>query len=178
MSTRINKRKKNPFHRERTVTTLTEDPTTHLLVPTPTEEPPRYSIPQSYPIQIDHFYPQDPFSSTSNLDHDHDSTYPMPQTQAQTQFYPPQQPHSDLEVLENLKAIIKAGQHEFYRAVPQPQALAAIYLGPNAQVRFISAFSRFYVVYWHHALVEWLKPLAPASTILISATRWETRRLP
>ncbi|KAF8218318.1 hypothetical protein K438DRAFT_1953129 [Mycena galopus ATCC 62051] len=144
MSTRQNIRKRNPFHRERTVTTLTEDPTTHLLVPTPTEEPARYSIPQQYPIQIDQYYPQEPLD---NLDHNHDNTsYPMPQTQAQaqTQFFPQQQHHSDLEVLENLKAIIKAGQHEFYRAVPQPQALAQIYLGPNAQVSFFSSFLLFF----------------------------------
>jgi hypothetical protein len=66
------------------------------------------------------------------------------QTQAQSHFYTPQQPQNDLEVLENLKAIIKAGQHEFYRAVPQPQVLAAIYLGPNAQVSSLSSFSRLF----------------------------------
>lgn len=38
----------------------------------------------------------------------------------------------DLEILEKLKEIIKNGQHEFYRAVPQPRALASLYLGPNA----------------------------------------------
>jgi hypothetical protein len=135
MATRQNKRtRKNPFHRERTVTTLTEDPTTHLLVPTPTEEPARYS----YPPDSHQFYPQD---SLGLLNHIH----PMPaQTQAQSHFYTPQQPQNDLEVLENLKAIIKAGQHEFYRAVPQPQVLAAIYLGPNAQVSSLSSFSRFF----------------------------------
>ena len=37
---------------------------------------------------------------------------------------------NDLEILENLKTIIKEGQHEFYRAVPQPAALASLYLGP------------------------------------------------
>lgn len=36
---------------------------------------------------------------------------------------------SDLEILENLKQIIKNGQHEFYRAIPQPAALASLYLG-------------------------------------------------
>jgi len=35
----------------------------------------------------------------------------------------------NLEILENLKSIIKDGQHEFYRAVPQPAALASIYMG-------------------------------------------------
>lgn len=46
-----------------------------------------------------------------------------------TQVYPPGS--NDLEILQNLKEQIKAGQHDFFRAVPQPQALAAIYLGPN-----------------------------------------------
>lgn len=35
----------------------------------------------------------------------------------------------DLEKLENLKRIIKSGQHEFYRAIPQPDALAKLYMG-------------------------------------------------
>lgn len=42
---------------------------------------------------------------------------------------------NDLEILENLKTIIKEGQHEFYRAVPQPAALASLYLGPLPQVQ-------------------------------------------
>jgi hypothetical protein len=56
------------------------------------------------------------------------------------QSYPQQQPNrrrsivlppgkNDLEILENLKQIIKNGQHEFYRAIPQPAALASLYLG-------------------------------------------------
>ncbi|KAJ3507669.1 hypothetical protein NMY22_g16857 [Coprinellus aureogranulatus] len=63
--------------------------------------------------------------------------------QAATQSYPndaPQQRNgrrsivlppgkNDLEILENLKQIIKNGQHEFYRAIPQPEALASLYLG-------------------------------------------------
>ncbi|KAJ7122019.1 hypothetical protein C8R43DRAFT_900027 [Mycena crocata] len=166
MSARQNKRKAraNPHHRERTVTTLTEDPTTHLLVPTPTEEPARFSNPHphsthSYQQQHDsisypqHEYPQDPFQA------DFSQNYPLASLMpAQTQFYAPQPPASDLEVLQNLKDRIKAGQHEFYRAVPQPQALAAIYLGPNAQVSvesyrfrcrlwtaaFFSSFSAFF----------------------------------
>jgi len=36
---------------------------------------------------------------------------------------------SDLEILNNLKSIIKDGQHEFYRAFPQPAALASIHTG-------------------------------------------------
>jgi hypothetical protein len=36
--------------------------------------------------------------------------------------------HNDLDILENLKELIKSGQHEFYRAEPQPAALASVYL--------------------------------------------------
>ena len=35
----------------------------------------------------------------------------------------------DLELLENLKDTIINGQHEFFRSVPQPAALAKIYMG-------------------------------------------------
>ncbi|KAJ7103750.1 hypothetical protein C8R44DRAFT_640269 [Mycena epipterygia] len=148
MSARQNKRKAraNPFHRERTVTTLTEDPTTHLLVPTPTEEPAKYTHPRphSYPQQQHDpiSYPQDSYQFDYPLElYSDEHNYPLePSMPAQTQFYVPQAPASDLEVLQNLKEMIKAGQHEFYRAVPQPQALAAIYLGPNAQVGFFHRF--------------------------------------
>lgn len=39
----------------------------------------------------------------------------------------------DLEILEKLKEIIKSGQHEIYRAVPLPAALASHYLGPSTR---------------------------------------------
>ncbi|OAX34232.1 hypothetical protein K503DRAFT_774778 [Rhizopogon vinicolor AM-OR11-026] len=55
------------------------------------------------------------------------------QQQQHQQFFPMLPPgKNDLEVLENLKTIIKEGQHEFYRAIPQPAALASLYLGPTA----------------------------------------------
>ncbi|KAJ6493827.1 hypothetical protein DFH09DRAFT_853573, partial [Mycena vulgaris] len=138
MSARQNKRKAraNPFHRERTVTTLTEDPTTHLLIPTPTEEPAKYPHPHHHSYQQQQqqqSYPQqEPFQLDYPLElYSNEHSYPVMPAQVQTQaFYAPQAPASDLEVLQNLKEMIKAGQHEFYRAVPQPQALAAIYLGP------------------------------------------------
>lgn len=38
---------------------------------------------------------------------------------------------NDLEVLENLKTMIKEGQHEIFRAYPKPAALASLYLGPR-----------------------------------------------
>ncbi|KAF5346318.1 hypothetical protein D9758_011532 [Tetrapyrgos nigripes] len=66
------------------------------------------------------------------------------QQQQQPFFHPQQQPQpqhnmqsipppgqNDLEILENLKETIKKGQHDFYRALPQPQALQSIYLGPS-----------------------------------------------
>ncbi|OCH89049.1 hypothetical protein OBBRIDRAFT_794632 [Obba rivulosa] len=55
--------------------------------------------------------------------HQHQSIAPNPSL-------PPGQ--SDLEVLEKLKQQIKNGQHEFFRAVPQPLALANLYLGPQS----------------------------------------------
>ncbi|KAI9067507.1 hypothetical protein FKP32DRAFT_1588498 [Trametes sanguinea] len=38
---------------------------------------------------------------------------------------------SDLEILERLKETIKKNQHEIFRPVPQPAALASVYLGPK-----------------------------------------------
>lgn len=64
------------------------------------------------------------------------------------QFFAPQQPQSipqplpaqhvlpsgqnDLEILERLKQTIKNNQHELFRPVPQPAALANVYLGPKS----------------------------------------------
>ena len=39
---------------------------------------------------------------------------------------------NDLEILEKLKETIKNNQHEIYRPVPQPAALASVYLGPRS----------------------------------------------
>ncbi|KAI0630032.1 hypothetical protein C8Q77DRAFT_1219708 [Trametes polyzona] len=39
---------------------------------------------------------------------------------------------SDLEILERLKQTIKNNQHELFRPVPQPAALASVYLGPKS----------------------------------------------
>lgn len=51
----------------------------------------------------------------------------------QVQFIPdPSLPpgQGDLEALERLKEIIKSNQHEIFRAVPRPAALASLYKGP------------------------------------------------
>lgn len=59
--------------------------------------------------------------------------YPLQQKQ-QPQQQPSRVPstQNDLEILVKLKESIKNGQHDFYRAIPSPAALASIYLGPNA----------------------------------------------
>ena len=107
MSARQSKKRKgrnNLNNRERTVTTFTQDPNTSFLVPLPSEEP------------------ASPFPAPA---------FSMPFQNYPQQFYQPVLPpgKNDLEILENLKTIIKDGQHEFYRAVPQPAALAALYMG-------------------------------------------------
>ncbi|KAK0240889.1 hypothetical protein EDD85DRAFT_382768 [Armillaria nabsnona] len=123
MSARQNKKQRkgrsNPNNRERTVTTLTEDPNSSYLVPTPSEESPAvlmgsnqaYTMAQNFPFSFQNFVQQQPFY------------------QQQQQ---PQPGSNDLEVLENLKQRIKAGQHEYYRAIPNPAALASIYKGPSS----------------------------------------------
>lgn len=113
MSARQNKKRKGRNHvnnRERTVTTFTEDPNTSFLVPLASEEPPQTFTPSSFSMNYQ-------FASQ------------------QQQFYQPVLPpgKNDLEILENLKSIIKDGQHEFYRAVPQPAVLASLYMGHISQ---------------------------------------------
>lgn len=159
MSARQNKKQRkgrsNAMNRERTVTTLTEDPSSDFLVPTPSEEPAGSNL-MSSPFSVasssgsNNMQPPG-FQAPGNFAFGYNFVGPMhgnmqghPQQQQQ-QFFNPhqhQQPQSqqpilppgqsDLEVLEKLKEMIKSGQHEFYRAVPQPAALASIYLGPTA----------------------------------------------
>ncbi|CDO75274.1 hypothetical protein BN946_scf184497.g5 [Trametes cinnabarina] len=83
--------------------------------------------------------PSYPLSFSSNL-----NTY-NPMTPILGGPYPPQHspPHyfprrtlsshrqSDLEILEKLKETIKKNQHDIFRPVPQPAALASVYLGPK-----------------------------------------------
>lgn len=162
MSTRQNKKRKgrnNVNNRERTVTTLTEDPNTSFLVPTPSEEPaganlmsspfsvtsssgggPPSNIPASPGFQMTGNYynvpgynsylgpPVGPPIHGQNV-------HPQHPQQHQQFFSTTNLPagQNDLEVLEKLKEKIKSGQHEIYRAIPQPTALASIYLGPTAQ---------------------------------------------
>jgi hypothetical protein len=150
MSTRQNKKRKgrnNVNNRERTVTTLTEDPNTPYLIPTPSEEPAGANL-MSSPFSVASSSGANPnpsgfpipgnfgFGFNSYIGPMHGNVHHPQQGQ---QFYPqspqPLMPpgQNDLEVLEKLKDMIKNGQHEFYRAVPQPAALASIYLGPANQ---------------------------------------------
>ena len=156
VSARQNKKQRkgrgNVHQRERTVTTLTEDPNTHYLVPTPSEEPQSFNNPKMHNIQM-----ASPFQMGGSFQY---GSYPPfnPIQQQQQPFFGPsqqqqpplqsqsqqqqQQSHSqttkptlppgknDLDILQNLKKIIKDGQHPFFRAIPQPAALASVYLGP------------------------------------------------
>ena len=75
-----------------------------------------------------------PYGYVSSLPAPPLSGPPFGQQQSPTHFYtaqplPPGE--NDLEILERLKETIKKGQHEFFRPVPRPAALASIYLGPH-----------------------------------------------
>ncbi|KAF4597835.1 hypothetical protein EYR38_006226 [Pleurotus pulmonarius] len=113
MSTRQNKKRKGrtlAIPRERTVTTLTDGPDTAFL-----HEAPGGFMTSPFPSPFASF---NGFNAMAHAEH-------TPQM-----VLPPGE--DDLEILEKLKEMIKNGQHEFYRAVPQPRALASLYLGPNA----------------------------------------------
>ncbi|KAI0699887.1 hypothetical protein C8T65DRAFT_658882 [Cerioporus squamosus] len=160
MATRQNKKRKgrnNAPPRERTVTTLTdgadgpfmsspvdEHTSASLMSPPfavstpipPVAQPPGispapfpippFSAPFSYsfshmppvaPFQPPQFFPQAIHPQSPVLNHSQPSL-------------PPGQ--NDLEILERLKETIKSNHHEFFRPVPQPAALASIYLGPKS----------------------------------------------
>ncbi|KAG6899408.1 hypothetical protein C0995_006029 [Termitomyces sp. Mi166 len=144
MSARQNKKQRkgrnNPNNRERTVTTLTEDPNSSYLIPLSSEDPPgalmsspfsisssagngpsssAYQPPSSYEA-----YGYADFSSQSQI------ISQQVQQQPQQQQAPPVPGKNDLERLQNLKNIIKANQHANYRPIAQPAALASLYLGP------------------------------------------------
>lgn len=152
MSTRQNKKQRkgrnHANNRERTVTTLTEDPNTHYLVPTPSEEPghvsPSFvtsvvpphsmSLGPQYPVAGNFSYgytaPFPPVQHTNMHQQPYYSTSPqqVAQQPPSKSTLPPGK--SDLEILQNLKKLIIEGQHPFYRAVPSPAALASLYKGP------------------------------------------------
>ncbi|OBZ70819.1 hypothetical protein A0H81_09475 [Grifola frondosa] len=154
MSTRQNKKRKgrsNAINRERTVTTLTEGPESSFLIPTPTEEPAGnimsspFSVNSSPnagpPLASPAFTMSAPFAFPYNTYMSPMSGPSFPPQHPPQQFFPPPPPpqpsmlspgQNDLEILENLKQAIKNGQHEFFRPVPQPAALASVYLGPKS----------------------------------------------
>ena len=160
MSARQNKKQRkgrgNVHQRERTVTTLTEDPNTHYLVPTPSEEPAGASLsfnnPKMQNIQMGSSFGSYQYGSYPPFNVMHPNVQqqqqsflgpsqqqqtlpqqPQPQSQPQQQSQPMKlnlpPGKNDLDILQNLKQIIKDGQHPFFRAVPQPAALASIYMG-------------------------------------------------
>ena len=141
------------------MTTLTEDPNTHYLVPTPSEDPGGGSLsfnnPKMHNIQMGSPFPMGgsfqygsypPFNSIhpNGIQQQQQQQaffgpsqqqQPLPQSQPQQSQSQPMKPNlppgkDDLDILQNLKKIIKDGQHPFFRAVPQPAALASIYMGP------------------------------------------------
>lgn len=150
MSARQNKKQRkgrnSANNRERTVTTLTENPNTPYLVPTPSEDPPGHLSAQlgtklmgSQPYQMSaNFGGFQGFAGTFNPPQPY---FPPPQSQTMQQQPPQtgqqyQQPTSpaspgqkDLEILQNLKQLILDNQHPVFRAVPQPATLAKIYKG-------------------------------------------------
>ncbi|KAK7436854.1 hypothetical protein VKT23_013491 [Stygiomarasmius scandens] len=154
MSARINKKPRkripNP-HRERTVTDLTPLGET-FFSSTPTVNTSDVELAAQNDEQ--HLLPAFVAASSSTANMSNQSIPPNfgfgfnnfaggamhPNVQQQAIYHSQQQQNmqtilppgkSDLEVLENLKETIKRGQHEFYRAIPQPQALQSIYLGPS-----------------------------------------------
>ena len=103
--------------------------------------------PGPYPLQPFSAPFSFPFSPMSNLgppvgapfqqQHPPPQFYPQPST-LQTPLAPSQQPivlpsgQNDLEILERLKETIKSNKHEIFRPVPQPAALASVFLGPRS----------------------------------------------
>lgn len=145
-----NKKRKarNVINRERTVTTLTEGPESAFLIPTPTEEPPVVLMSGPFPLPS----PVSPNMQTAfqmgagDFSFGYNAPYIgtmgppnyPPQHPTPPQFFHGPQPlpdspmgDGDLEILENLKQKIKNGQHEIFKAVPNPTFLANLYMGPR-----------------------------------------------
>ena len=153
------KGRNNAPPRERTVTTLTDgvdgpfsnsppdDLPSGLMSPPfqpPIPPPPTPGIPQvPYPLAYNPAFPysfsQMSLPSAPPYQPTHPSFFPSPPgSQQAAPPPPPQQPQivlppgqNDLEILERLKDTIKNNQHALYRPVPQPLALASVYLGPK-----------------------------------------------
>lgn len=124
--------------RERTVTTLTEDPESQLLIPTPTEEPAGAEMSSPFSISSsngggpnnNNFQPGAGFGYQGSYENNNGNSY-MGYNNAQSEvFQAPQVAmpagKDDTEILLNLKSMIKAGQHH-YKPIPQPGRLKEIY---------------------------------------------------
>lgn len=165
MASRQNKKRKgrnNGMNRERTVTTLTEGPdsvfqmagmqsagrlTDEPLSATSSSATAIMSSPfasSSGPNISPGFQIPPTFTSFSNpystymvpsYPQQQSPQFFQPQQQQQQQSMPLPQGQNDLEVLERLKETIKKNQHELYRPIPQPAALASVYLGPHSSTR-------------------------------------------
>ncbi|EJF65608.1 hypothetical protein BD309DRAFT_814612, partial [Dichomitus squalens] len=113
----------------------------NVSTPIPGSQPPPGLSASSYPLQ--------PFSSpfpyyAHMSPHATGPTFQPPVHLSNPQLYPstPVPPSislqvlppgkNDLEILEKLKETIKNNQHELFRPIPQPAALASVYLGPRS----------------------------------------------
>lgn len=151
MASRLNRKKKgraNQQNRERTVTTLTEDPSTQFLVPTPSEEPAGANMSSPFSISS-----SSGGGTNNNAPNVPNGTYQTPGNFGYQGPYPngndnymeagQQQPYipqvtmplgkDDYERLENLKAMIKSGQHDRYQPIPKPIPLLDVYQEGLAQ---------------------------------------------
>ncbi|EPQ56879.1 hypothetical protein GLOTRDRAFT_37771 [Gloeophyllum trabeum ATCC 11539] len=148
MSTRQNKKRKarNSMNRERTVTTLAEDPNTTFLVPTPSEDPPKsaVSVPSPFTGQGQNSGFQMVPPNFSGYPNNYMPSMPPP-VGTPFQYYPQQQQNvqlppgkNDLEILEKLKDMIKNNQHDVFKPIPNPAALASIYMGPRTGTTSVS----------------------------------------
>ncbi|KAF7980374.1 hypothetical protein HWV62_38837 [Athelia sp. TMB] len=156
MATRQHRRKKGLVaqdSKERTVTTSSEDPNSSLLVPTPSEQAAISGVPMSSPFSVASSSGGHNTTSTttttpngnyqpgnfsySNYSHgngngaSYDGTpiHPQQHQQFDASVPLPTMPpgRNDLEILEKLKAQIKAGQHERFQPRPAPSALLKLY---------------------------------------------------
>ena len=107
----------------------------------PGPQPPAAGLPAGPYMQS--FSSPFPFYSPAHMAHAPGPSFQSPIHLSGSQLYTPtsapqsspvQLPtgQNDLEILEKLKETIKNNQHEFFRPIPQPVALASVYLGPRS----------------------------------------------
>lgn len=157
MSTKQGRKRKNRQNvRERTVLTLTEDPSTQFLVPTASTELAGNLMSAPFPITSTSggingtppgaFQPHGNFPGfgfntflQSPVNGQQQNSQQNLQLQQASMLRNQYQDHivstgnSDLDRLERLKKEILDGQNPFYKATPQPSFLESIYLGHTSQ---------------------------------------------